>query len=222
MGAERKDGTRFQPGLGIPLLMVIILTIGGPVLLGGIAENILPIPTHTIVQNYTLMSDGTSQKSTKDAEPTKPISIDWHHGLPEVKIPLVLNSHLKVEFQLIHSLVDFADENRLQTTHVGGISSHVKVGVKGEFSHYKTHLFIGTTAPRKDGAWLIAVCQWEQNRKVNVDMDFCEWQFEEKLPEEIVFSEEGVSEYVIATKSKGSNDAAEQLVLRAVVTEAYD
>jgi hypothetical protein len=38
-GARRKDGIRFHPGLGIALLM-ILLTIGGPMLPSGIAARI--------------------------------------------------------------------------------------------------------------------------------------------------------------------------------------
>ncbi len=240
-GVERKDGTRFQPGLGIPLLIVILLTIAGPVLLGTIAKVILPMPFKTInlmsggqslglassrdraipFEAINLMPDGASQVFTEDAEPIKPDAIDWYHGLPEVKIPLSLHSRFEVKFQLIRSLVDAADENRLQTIDIGGMSSDVKVGAEGDFPPYKTRLFIGTTAPRKDGAGLIAVCQWEQNRKVSIDLDFRDWQFEEKLPEQLVFSEEGVSNYVIATKNKNNPKTAEQLVLRVVVTDSY-
>jgi hypothetical protein len=41
-GVERKDGTRFHPGLGIPLLMVMLVTFGGSVLLSGIVQLIVP------------------------------------------------------------------------------------------------------------------------------------------------------------------------------------
>jgi hypothetical protein len=221
-GAERKDGIRFQPGLGIPLLLVFFLSIGGPALLGEIARMLLPTPSYYFEQNLTHITDGTIRNASVDSEPSKTDPIEWHHGIPEVKIPLVLNSRLEVKFQLIRSLAHAADENRLQTTDLGGISGHVKVGTPGDFPAYKTHLFIGTTAPRKDGAGLTAVCQWERNRKVSIDMDFHDWQFETELPDELVFSEYGVLEHVIATKDKESPETAEQLVLRAVVTEAYD
>jgi tRNA A-37 threonylcarbamoyl transferase component Bud32 len=41
-GVERKDGTRFHPGFGIPLLMAMLLPIGGPLLMAEIAIRIFP------------------------------------------------------------------------------------------------------------------------------------------------------------------------------------
>ncbi len=45
-GVEHKDGTRFHPGLGIPLLMVMLVTFGGSVLLSGIVQLIVPAGEH--------------------------------------------------------------------------------------------------------------------------------------------------------------------------------
>jgi hypothetical protein len=79
-------------------------------------------------------------------------------------------------------------------------------------------------APNKDRPFptLAAVVQSDENHVDWIDMDFRDWHFEMRLPDELAFSEPGVSEYLIATKGKGNSETAEQLVLSAVVTKLDD
>ena len=214
-GAQRKDGTRFHPGLGIPLLMVILLTIGGPLLLAGIAQLILPAGERR--DHHAEMQNAIEKEKRFLAEATETDLKEWSNGLPEVNIPFFLNAGLKVKFRLIRSLTHAADNSRLQTFDLKEVSNPAGLDIP-----YKTHLFIGTTLTDKHSAELTAVLQWDENHEGFLDMDFQGWQFEKKLPGKLDFSREGVSEYVIATKDKENSETAEQLVLRAVVTAVDD
>jgi tRNA A-37 threonylcarbamoyl transferase component Bud32 len=214
-GAERKDGTRFHPGLGLPLLAVMLLTIGGPVLLAVTARLILPAGEGRDRQAEMGNAIGEEKRSHAQAPPAD--IKQWSNGLPEVNIPFFVHAGLKVKFRLIRSHTHAADNSRLQTFGLKEVSNPAEARIP-----YKTHLFIGTTLTDKHSAELTAVLQWDENHEGFLGMDFQGWQFEKKPPGELDFSQEGVSEYVIATKDEENPETAEQLVLRAVVTALDD
>jgi tRNA A-37 threonylcarbamoyl transferase component Bud32 len=224
-GVERSDGTRFHPGPGIPVLMAMLLAIGGPMVLAEIAVRILPNDNEILVMvrpepgspdRPAVLSKPTEARGiSKSSGSSVPASVGWRLGAPEVRIPVSLQAGLEVKFRLIRS----ADENRLQTTGLGVLAHRAGTGEL----NFAT-LYIGTTVlPDKGGAvGLMAVVQSDENRKDYVDLDFREWEFAFELPEELVLSEPGVSEHVIATKGIRNPETAEQLVLHAVVTKLDD
>jgi tRNA A-37 threonylcarbamoyl transferase component Bud32 len=81
-GAERKDGTRFHPGLGIPLLMMMLLTIGGPIL---------------IMVGVHLFRGGKEDRwGVSDTH-----RIEWYRGRPEVSFPIRIDSGIRATFRLV-------------------------------------------------------------------------------------------------------------------------
>jgi hypothetical protein len=219
-GVERNDGTRFHPGLGMPLLVVLLLSIGGPVLLAEIAVRVLPVgERHN--RHADLSNPPETRGISRSFSSSVPASVDWRLSAPEVRIPVSLQEGLEVKFRLIRSLTRSAEENRLQTTGLGRLTH--RAGTGGHKLPIGT-LWIGTTVlPNKGGAvGLMAVVRSDEDRKDYVDMDFRDWEFEMKLPDELAFSEPGVTEYLIATKGKGNPETAEQLVLTAEVTKLAD
>jgi tRNA A-37 threonylcarbamoyl transferase component Bud32 len=217
-GVELIDGTRFHPGFGISMLMAILLASVNPVLLAEIARR---IPPSDRGRHAELSNPPETRGISLSSGSSVPASVDWRLGAPEVRIPVSLQPGLEVKFRLIRSLTSSAEENRLQTT---GLGMLVRRAGTGEHKPPFGTLWIGTTAlPNKGGVVaLMAVVQSDEDRKDYVDMDFRDWEFEMKLPDELAFSEPGVTEHLIATKGKRNPVTAEQLVLQAVVTKLAD
>lgn len=217
-GAERKDGTRFHPGIGIPLLMVILLTIGGPPLLAGIASRIFLGSEETLVSEYEASAE-EMMKELKEMEKMQEMAntnafVEWENGLPEVNLLFLVNANRKVEFQLIRSRTHAADSSPLQSFDIKGMS-HDRDAGNVSIGH---RLFIGTAFSGKLSANLAAVIQGYETEDSLLAMDCRGWKFEKELPDTLDFAEEGVTDYLIATKDKEKPEIAEQLVLRAVVT----
>ncbi len=215
-GTERKDGTRFHPGLGIPVLIAMLLAIGGPLLLAEIAVRVLS-DDESRNRHADLSNPPETRRISRSFSTSVPASVDWRLNAPEVRIPVSLQAGLEVKFRLIRS----ADGNKLQTTGLGTLAHRAGTG---ESMLPLGTLWIGTTVlPDKGGAvGLMAVVQSDEDRKDYVDMDFHDWEFAFKLPDELVFFEPGVSEYVIANNGEETPESSEQLVLQAVVTKVED
>ena len=101
-GAERKDGTRFHPGLGIPLLMVMLVTIGGPLLLAGIARLILPAGERRdpFAESQRFMEEENLRHNANLAKAYGSASVDWYRGGPEVLLQLEVHPRYRAAFRL--------------------------------------------------------------------------------------------------------------------------
>jgi serine/threonine protein kinase len=81
-GIEGKDGTRSHPGLVRPIMMVMLLAIGLPIL--------------TMVGLHLF---GGGKKDRWGVSETH--SIDWYRGRPEVSFPIRIDSGIRATFRLV-------------------------------------------------------------------------------------------------------------------------
>lgn len=171
-GVERKEGTRFHPGLGIPLLMVMLVTFGGPLLLSGIVQLIVPArDPHDISANSPeSMEAGKSRwfemtreeasardERTRFAETIRTNAeraktegsglTAWYRGGPEVCLPLLIHPRYRAEFRLVQYEVG----NKKANADVGTWVPPSKPDSKPRMEDFDRCLvFVGTTKPQGD------------------------------------------------------------------------
>lgn len=104
-GAERKDGTRFHPGLGMPLLMVILLTIGAPLLLV-VASLVLPASERPdqfaeMEREMERVRSETAQSAGHAVDSSSTGEVRWRLVKPELAWKITVKSGMNAKLQLL-------------------------------------------------------------------------------------------------------------------------
>ena len=215
VGAERKDGTRFHPGLGIPLLMVMLVIIGGPVLSYEIARMIPPA-------GESRDPDAAGRQTPKSqralinemiAEASSSSQTRWRLGKPEVMIPLIVLPGQRVSVRVL--LRD--SEGNVRSVDLG--ESAPALGDPRSIELLQIGTYLKDDRSKGSLQALAAVRSGRNSRQVHSLEDLRGWKFSETLPEMIDFAAPGRREFILATLRKdGTEFSSDTLVLEVIVT----
>lgn len=180
-GVERKDGMRFHPGLGIPLLMAMLLAIGGPVLLAEIAVRALPAGERRdpFAESQRFMEEENLRHNASIAKVYGLASVDWERGGPEVLLELEVHPKYRAEFRL----VQYEGEDPKKKADTGIWTPPSKADSNPGLGNLDTCLvFIGTTKPRGDDpegnrGVTVQLIDNEESGHLSTETDFATWQW---------------------------------------------
>lgn len=208
-GIVRKDGTRSHPGLGIPLLMVMPVIIGGPVLMYGVAKMILPAAESRDHVNGSASAESREaiqiQRMKFEALSSK--HVRWLLGEPEVMMPVILQPGQRVSLQLL--LQKPGGQHR--RFDLGELTASLDEPRRLEL------LQVGTCLNEESVHELAAVRSGKSGHVMTVSEDLGGWEFNDDLPKKLSFRTPGSRDFTLATLPNGKGDVPGGILSLAVI-----
>jgi tRNA A-37 threonylcarbamoyl transferase component Bud32 len=200
-GVEGKNGTRSHPGLGMPLLAMIIFALIESLLIAQLAKRYLPA------------SEGRhAQQSAQDVAAIAALSDheDWRRSKPEVLIPITTQPGQRATLRLLLKDGD-------------GNARAFRLGdFRAEPNHPRQYGVLQVGTRLSGTAHLMSVVFIANQRSSGAnrtDVDLRGWEFDENLPDELTFASIGQYEFQLATLRKDGQDTPTGiLTLEVVVT----